>query len=192
MVSEGEECPATYHIIHIYTSLQSSWIPGMHCPADTWYLQSKCPLILWHPQREGVCRIKRMTRECMGLKADKDLLTLFGIPIKLAVTIHYASIVAYYGLIWESFATPFPRMAGVPASLSLGMSMHQGAIFGVVSTVAVEVRNRGPEVFCQFLARSWRQFKNCLAGYAVESCSKTRCISPVLLARGDESRRGWK
>jgi len=29
-------------------------------------------------------------------------------------------------------------MAGVPASLSLGMSMHQGAIFGVVSTVAVE------------------------------------------------------
>lgn len=30
------------------------------------------------------------------------------------------------------------RLAGVPASLSLGMSMHQGAIFGVVSTVAVE------------------------------------------------------
>lgn len=29
-------------------------------------------------------------------------------------------------------------LAGVPASLSLGMSMHQGAIFGVVSTVAVE------------------------------------------------------
>lgn len=26
----------------------------------------------------------------------------------------------------------------MPASLSLGMSMHQGAIFGVVSTVAVE------------------------------------------------------
>ncbi|CAE7251370.1 unnamed protein product [Symbiodinium sp. KB8] len=28
--------------------------------------------------------------------------------------------------------------AGIPASLSLGMSMHQGAVFGVVSTIAVE------------------------------------------------------
>lgn len=34
-------------------------------------------------------------------------------------------------------------LAGVPASVSLGMSMHQGAIFGVVSTIAVEALQLG-------------------------------------------------
>lgn len=35
-------------------------------------------------------------------------------------------------------ATDAMAQAGIPASLSLGMSMHQGAVFGVVSTIAVE------------------------------------------------------
>ncbi|CAE7437819.1 mok12 [Symbiodinium sp. CCMP2456] len=35
-------------------------------------------------------------------------------------------------------STDAMAQAGIPASLSLGMSMHQGAIFGVVSTIAVE------------------------------------------------------